>query len=201
MTWVKTVAYDDASDRLRTLYDRVSGPGGKIDNIMMAHSLRPHTMEGHMALYKAVLHHFGNDVPKWVLETIGIYVSLLNGCAYCVDHHFAGLKRLLRGAERADRIRAALEAGRPSDALDRQTARALDYAEKLTRTPQAVSAADIQTLRDAGFTDGQILEINQVTAYFAYANRTVLGLGVDTAGDVLGLSPGDGTDPDNWTHG
>jgi len=29
-----------------------------------------------------------------------------------------------------------------------------------------------------GLSDGQILEINQVAAYFAYANRTVLGLGV-----------------------
>jgi hypothetical protein len=48
--------------------------------------------------------------------------------------------------------------------------------------------------------DGEILEVNQVTAYFAYANRTVLGLGVTTEGDVLGLSPNDSDDPLNWTH-
>jgi uncharacterized protein YciW len=63
-----------------------------------------------------------------------------------------------------------------------------------------VSEAEIQALRDAGWDDGEILEINQVTAYFAYANRTVLGLGVDVQGDVLGLSPGDTADPDNWRH-
>jgi hypothetical protein len=40
-----------------------------------------------------------------------------------------------------------------------------------------------------------------VVSYFAYANRTVLGLGVNTDGDVLGLSPGDNDDPDNWSHG
>ena len=57
-----------------------------------------------------------------------------------------------------------------------------------------------QALRDAGFDDGEILEINQVTAYFAYANRTVLGLGINTAGDIIGLSPGDSSDPDNWSH-
>jgi hypothetical protein len=38
-------------------------------------------------------------------------------------------------------------------------------------------------------------------AYFNYANRTVLGLGITTDGEVLGLAPGDRTDPDNWTHG
>ncbi len=39
-----------------------------------------------------------------------------------------------------------------------------------------------------------------MTAYFAYANRMVLGLGIDTEGDIIGLSPGDSSDPDNWSH-
>ncbi len=46
----------------------------------------------------------------------------------------------------------------------------------------------------------EILEINQVAAYFNYANRTVLGLGCSTAGDILGLSPQDTRDLDNWGH-
>jgi len=44
------------------------------------------------------------------------------------------------------------------------------------------------------------LEINQVCAYFSYANRTVLGLGCSTKGDVLGLSPGNSENPDDWNH-
>lgn len=44
------------------------------------------------------------------------------------------------------------------------------------------------------------LEVNQVAAYFAYANRTVSGLGVTTDGDVLGMSPAD-TAGDDWRHG
>ena len=60
--------------------------------------------------------------------------------------------------------------------------------------------AHIQRLRDSGLEDGDILEINQVVAYFAYANRTVLGLGVTTSGDELGLSPNDPKNPENWGH-
>lgn len=202
MTWIDTVPRDEADDRLAKLYDRVAGPDGDIDNIMLAHSLRPHSMEGHMALYKAVLHHYGNKLPKWVLEAIGVYVSMINGCDYCLEHHFAGLTRLLRNdTERAAKIRAALEAGTPEVGLDRQTADALVYAAKLTRDPAGMTRDDIQALRGSGYRDGEILEINQVTAYFAYANRMVLGLGVDTEGDTLGLSPGDGDDPTNWNHG
>ena len=59
---------------------------------------------------------------------------------------------------------------------------------------------NIIELRESGYTDGEILEINQVSAYFSYANRTVLGLGCNTDGDIIGLSPGNSDDPDDWGH-
>ena len=64
-----------------------------------------------------------------------------------------------------------------------------------------MSEADAQTLLTAGLTDGELLEVNQVVSYFAYANRTILGLGVTTRGDVLGLSPGDSDEANEWQHG
>ena len=71
---------------------------------------------------------------------------------------------------------------------------------KLTENPAQVTDADINSLRENGWSDGEILEINQVSAYFAYANRTVLGLGINTDGEFLGLSPGDSVDAENWKH-
>lgn len=201
MVWIKTVDYEDSAGRLRQLYDRVKGPDNNVDNIMMAHSLRPHSMEGHMALYKYVLHHTGNTLPKWFLETIGVWVSLLNDCGYCVEHHFAGLKRLLGDDPRAEDLRRAMEAGDiAGSGLDPAQQLALGYARALTLTPGKMQQASVLALREAGFDDGQILEINQVTAYFNYANRTVLGLGCSTDGDILGLSPNKSDDPDNWSH-
>lgn len=44
MTWIQTVSYEDAEGDLRDLYDRIKGPDNNVDNIMRAHSLRPHTM-------------------------------------------------------------------------------------------------------------------------------------------------------------
>ncbi len=200
MTWIATVAYDDATGRLKQLYDRIKGPDNNVDNIMLAHSLRPHTMDGHMAIYKYVLHHSANTVPKWFLEALGVLVSSLNGCAYCVDHHFAGLKRLLADEARANAMREAIDTGRFEDAFDLREQAAFCYAGKLTRDARSMQKEDIDKLRNAGFDDGQILEINQVVAYFAYANRTVLGLGVTTEGDIIGLSPGNSDDPDDWSH-
>lgn len=200
MFWIKTIAFPDAVGKLRQVYDRIVGPTGALDNILEVHSLRPHSLEGHMALYKNVLHHRSNTLPKWFLETIGVYVSLLNRCSYCVDHHYAGLERLLEDPERSATLRRALEAERFGDVLEPRYVTALVYAKKLTLDPASVDEAAVRGMRDAGLDDGEILEVNQVVAYFAYANRTVQGLGVTTEGDVLGLSPSDSRDEGSWAH-
>ena len=77
---------------------------------------------------------------------------------------------------------------------------AMRYAQLLNNAPSELAEKDIIALRDIGFDDGEILEINQVCAYFAYANRTVLGLGVSTDGDIIGLSPNNSEDPEDWSH-
>ncbi|MEP0942208.1 MAG: peroxidase-related enzyme [Rhizobiaceae bacterium] len=201
MAWIDTISYADAKGRLRKLYDRVKGPDNNVDNIMMAHSLRPHSMEGHMALYKYVLHHSGNEQPKWFLETLGVWVSSLNKCAYCVDHHFAGLERLLADDDRAVAIRVAIDQREVEAApLSEGQKAAMRYARVLTLDPASLTKESIEQLRQVGFSDGEILEINQVCAYFSYANRTVLGLGCSTDGDIIGLSPGNSDDPDDWNH-
>lgn len=200
MAWIQTIAHADASGPLQALYARVKGPGDSVDNILLAHSLRPHTLAGHMTLYKHLLHHPSNTVDAWFLEAIGVLTSLLNACDYCVGHHHAGMARLLDDDACTRRIRDALQSQDWTPAFTPKQAAALDYARTLTRAPASLRETDIAALRDAGWDDGQILEINQVVAYFNYANRTVLGLGVDTDGDVLGLSPGQSSDPDNWRH-
>ena len=55
----------------------------------------------------------------------------------------------------------------------------LNYAAKLTERPADIFVKDIDQLRDVGFKDRAILDINQIVAYFAYVNRIADGLGVD----------------------
>ena len=201
MSWIETIAYEDADAKLKPLYDRIKGPDNNVDNIMMMHSLRPHSMEGHMAIYKYVLHHRDNTIDKWFLETLGVWVSALNECNYCVEHHFAGLKRLLRDDGKSAQIRDAIDTNNIEAApLDNRQKIAMEYARELTRDPGGIREGIIKRLRAAGYSDGEILEINQVSAYFSYANRTVLGLGCSTEGDILGLSPNNNVDPDYRRH-
>ena len=201
MAWINVISYDEAEGKVKTLYDRVKGPDNNVDNIMMMHSLRPHSMEAHMTMYKYVLHHTGNSIPKWFLETLGVWVSRLNDCDYCVEHHFSGLTRLLSDDAKSAGIRKAIEA-RNIDLAPLNDAQkvAMEYARQVTRDPGGMQEHIVHQLRDAGYSDGEILEINQVTAYFNYANRTVSGLGCSIDGDIVGLSPNKNDDPDDWSH-
>ena len=55
----------------------------------------------------------------------------------------------------------------------------LRYAVKLTRTPGAMSDADVDDLRTVGYSDRDILDITEVVGYYAYANRIADGLGIE----------------------
>lgn len=198
MSWIDIIPFDKAQGKLKRLYERVTGPNNNVDNIMLVHSLRPNTMEGHMAIYKKVLHHSENTLPKWYLETIGVYVSMLNHCNYCIDHHFEGLKKIMQNDEKANQIKKGL-INNTFEGLTTAYTEGLKYAEKLTLKPFSLEKVDIQKLKENKISDGEILEINQVVSYFNYANRTVLGLGVTTEGDILGLSP-NSSQEDNWKH-
>ena len=91
-----------------------------------------------------------------------------------MTHHRRGLRRLLRDDDLAERIEDDFET---AGLTDRRLAM-LRYAVKLTLTPGEVEESDVQSLRDKGFTDTDILHIVEVTAYYAYANRIADGLGI-----------------------
>ena len=187
MTWIQIIEPEQAEGRLASIYKRASG-GGPVDQILRAHSLRPHTLEGHMALYRSVLHHPRNTLATAFAEAIGVLVSRINRCEYCIAHHSAGMRRALADDARTDAWLRALESaesGEGDEVFDTRERAALAWAEQITRAPSDCSEREIQTLRKAGWSDGEILEINQIVGYFCYANRTVLALGVTTKGESL----------------
>jgi uncharacterized peroxidase-related enzyme len=89
-------------------------------------------------------------------------------------HHGEALRRLIKD----EALLAQLKEDYTQAALSATDRAMLDYVYKLTLTPAAVCRGDVQALRDAGFDDGAILDIAQITAYFAFVNRTADGLGI-----------------------
>ncbi|MCY4261455.1 MAG: peroxidase-related enzyme [Rhodobacteraceae bacterium] len=184
--WIEIPREDTAGPELKSALAQAQTPHGTVDNVMRVHGLRPATMVGHVELYRAVLHNDANTLPVWLQETIGSYVAHLNGCAYSYANHWANARHKIADDERADRIERGFKSGTFDDVLDAACGALLNYAEKLTRRPAMMIESDVAVLRSHGWDDGQILEANQIIAYFAYVTRHLNGLGVTTAGDVIG---------------
>lgn len=184
------IADEDADGLLARMYDKVRTPHGTVDNVMRVHSLRPHTMDGHVTLYRSVLHNPDNTLPLWFLEVVASYTSIVNRCAYSLTHHFENVRKLLDDEPRADAIRAALEARAPEQCFDGVELALLRYTEKLTAAVGEIGKSDFEAMKAAGCNDGEILEVNQVCAYFNYSNRLLNGLGVTTTGDIIGYYTG-----------
>ena len=89
-------------------------------------------------------------------------------------HHRRGLRRLLKD----DDLLAAIDVDWRSAGLGEKRAAMLAYAVKLTEAPAAMTEDDVEALRRVGFTDRDILDICEVTSYYAYVNRIADGLGV-----------------------
>lgn len=184
--WIQMISDEEADAPLKAALDKARTPHGTVDNVMRVHSLRPNTMHGHVVLYRACLHDETNTVPMWFQEVISSYVSTLNDCAYSYANHWANARHLIGDDARADVVEAALQSHAPGRAFEGAQLAALIYAEKLTKDPGGMVESDVTALRDAGWNDGEILEINQIVCYFNYANRLLNGLGVTTDGDVVG---------------
>ena len=67
-----------------------------------------------------------------------------------------------------------------SAGLTRAERALLDYVKKVTEAAYRTTPNDVQTLRDAGWTEPQIAEAVYITAMFAFFNRVA---------DAFGISP------------
>ncbi len=91
-----------------------------------------------------------------------------------MKHHGAGLRKLINDDKLGERLK---EDFRQAD-LDEKDLAMLEYAAKLTLEPWNMIENDVLGLREKGFSDEAILDIVQVTGYYAFVNRLADGLGV-----------------------
>jgi uncharacterized peroxidase-related enzyme len=168
MAYVETIAAEQASGELARVYQAIAGERGGVAAIHQAASLRPDLMDAHFAFYKRLMFAEGG-LARRLRERIAVAVSEANACLYCQTHHGASLCQL--GGD---------PAAAPTDPKEVALAA---FARKITLSPAGCGGADIEGLRRAGFTDGEIVDAVFVAGYFGLANRVVTALGVELESD------------------
>lgn len=123
-------------------------------------------------LYNAIM--YGKRGLRRADRELGaVATSRVNGCVYCASVHVQRFAQLTKQPEIMQRI---LDEGVETE-LDAHSRAIVDYAVKLTRTPHLMTKADLQPLRTLGLDDGEIFDLANAVAMFAWANRLMLTLG------------------------
>src|SRR6266540_2243111 len=107
-------------------------------------------------------------------EAMAVAVSAANDCHYRVVHHGAALVEETGEAALSEAV-----ASGDLDGLPERWRALIRYAIKLTLKPFDMRETDVAKLRSAGLSDRDIVDANQVVAYFNYVNRVADGLGVE----------------------
>ncbi len=180
MSWINVVDVTEATGELIQIYKELEKKRGKISNIMKIHSLNPDVMKNHMDLYINLM--FGlSGLSREEREFIAVTVSVINNCEYCVRHHTEALNHYWKDRDRINKFIDDFN----SIELSSRLQCILDYVFKLTKNPSYVKKIDIDGLRNSGFSDKDILDINLITSYFSFVNRIALGLGIEFSSDEV----------------
>lgn len=185
--WIETIPEHKADGLLREAYETVGRPDGTVHNLYKAFSLWPTPMPWADALFRAILHSDDAVLPKWFQELIATHVALLAGCEYAYAHHGANFRALLGDEARGETILKALRDNALETVLDPRECEILRYNAKLAENPKMMREADITALRTAGVSDVEILEVNQISANFAYWVRVINGLGIQLGDEKIGV--------------
>jgi len=168
MPRIKPVDPASATGDAKTLLDGVRAGIGVVPNIFATMARAPKALEGFLALNSAL----GKGLlPASLREQIALAVAGENSCDYCASAHTAVGKGTGLGAEELARNLQ----GRSEDA---RVEAALVFARKVVAERGWVAESDIQALRDAGFGDGEVVEIvthigvNLFTNYFNHIAGT-----------------------------
>jgi uncharacterized peroxidase-related enzyme len=130
------------------------------------------SLEQRSPLFHAVMY-APRGLPRADRELATVVVSIINGCVYCSSVH---ARRFSELTKRPEVIQRLYDEGLEATLEPRQRA-IVDFAAKLTRTPQAIAPADLRPLRDVGMDDLQIHDLIHAVAMFANANRLMQTLG------------------------
>jgi uncharacterized peroxidase-related enzyme len=174
MAWIRVIPHDEADGLLREAYDWQAERLGEPTEFTMVGSLYPELVMERLRLYK-VVEECPSALDQVERQLAAYVVSLLNATTHCGS----GLRLKLDHLGADDKLIAAVEAdpARPVTGDDRLDA-ICAYAAKLTTEPSRLVEADVVALREVGLDDLDILDLNNLIAYYNYLNRVSNGLGL-----------------------
>lgn len=172
LTWLRVPSDEELPPAIHELWQPSLEKLGFVPNVLRLYALRPSHLLAWNAWYEEAMKG-ESGLSKAEREMIAVVVSVANDCAYCIAAHGAALRKLTKDSALAD----AIAADHRTAPVEPRVRAMLDYAVKLTRRPTEMTEEDVVALRDAGWTDEDVMDVAEVTGLFNMSNRLASGLG------------------------
>lgn len=171
--WIAIPSADELPGEVANEIGDVSERIGFVPNVARLLSVTPSHFVGWWRYFDELMRG-PSGLTKTQREMIAVVISAESRCPYCTAAHAAALRLRTKDAELVDRLAVNYR----HVALDPRDRALLDYAVKLTMTPEDCGRTDIDRLREFGYTDEDILHIVEVTAIFNYNVRLATATGL-----------------------
>jgi uncharacterized peroxidase-related enzyme len=139
---------------------------GFVPNVYSTYSKRPLRLRNFMAMYNEIMFS-ESGLSKLEREMVAVVVSSANRCYYCLVAHGAAVRQLSGDPELGEMMALNYRVAK----LDARQRAMLDFAWKLTTTPNLVDDADRDGLRAQGLSEEDIFDLAETTAFFNLSNR------------------------------
>jgi uncharacterized peroxidase-related enzyme len=160
--------FDDLPNDLRERIAAETERAGFTPNVFSALAYRPSQFRAFFEYHDALVEESALDREE--VEMIVVAVSGVNHCYYCNVAHGALARIYAKDPHLADQLVANY---RTADVSDERLAM-LDVAVTLTESPAEVTEADLDRLREAGYSEEAVWDVAAVTAFFNLSNRMAM---------------------------
>ena len=160
-----TPAVEDLPGDVRERIEEETERAGFTPNVFPAFGYRPSHFRAFFDYHDALVEE--TALERVEIEMIVVTVSGINDCLYCVVAHGALVRYFSEDPTLADKLATN---HRSADLSERHRAM-LDFAVKLTEEPGHIDDADLEALKDAGFSEEAIWDIGSVVAFYNLSNR------------------------------
>ncbi len=170
MERIKLLTKETAPEKSKKVLEEIGQGGARIINIFKVMANSPVVLKSFIEFHKVLAE---SNLEPDLIERIAIRLAVMNSCEYCLAAHSYSGSKILSQEE--------ILLNREGKSADAKSQAALDFAASVMKNSGKISDEDFEKIKNAGFSDGEILEIVTVVSlnFLTNAINNVSGTKVD----------------------